>query len=146
MNAIDTRIEKVVARLRVLPGPAERLAALVERSKRLPPPRADERVEAKLVPGCVSRVWLAGEGADGMMRFRADADSAIVKGLVTLLWEIAEGQTAADLAAAPAEPQVLPALGLDAHLSTTRRRGAGQVWRGMQALAAGWVAPSGRDA
>ena len=140
---IDARTEAVVARLRVLPGPAERIAALADRARRLPALRVEERVEANLVRGCVSRVWLVGGSVDGRMWFRADADSAIVKGLVTLLWEIAEGQTAVDLAAAPVEPPVLVALEMDAHLSPTRLRGAGQVWRRMQALASGSDGRSG---
>lgn len=132
---IAARIEAVVARLRVLPGPAERLAALVDRAKRVPPPRDGERNETNLVPGCVSRVWLVGAGDAGIMRFRADADSAMVKGLVALAWEIADGQTIADLSAAPDEPGFLAALGLETQLSPTRLNGAGQVWRRMRQIA-----------
>lgn len=132
---IAARIDSVVARLRVLPGPAERLAALVDRAKRLPPPRDDERTEANLVPGCVSRVWLVGEEEAGLMRFRADADSAIVKGLVELAWEIADGQTIADLSAAPDEPVFLAAMGLETQLSPTRLNGVGQVWLRMRQIA-----------
>ena len=135
MNAIDARSEEIVRRLRVLPGAVERLSALTDRAARLPPPRDDERCDANLVPGCVSRVWLAGEIADGRMRFRADADSRLVKGLVTLLWEVANDQRAVDLADAPAEPVVLSALQLDGQLSPTRLHGAGQVWRRMRELA-----------
>ncbi len=132
---IDARIEAVVARLRVLPGPAERLAALTDRAKRLPAPRVDERIEANRVAGCVSQVWLAGECVGGLMRFRADADSVMVKGLVALAWEIADGQASADLATAPDEPVFLVALGLDMQLSPTRLHGVGQVWRRLRQIA-----------
>jgi len=107
---------------------------LADRAKRLPAPQPEERGPEQLVPGCVSRVWLVGESEDGLMRFRADADSAIVKGLVELLWEVAEGQSVADLAAAPDEPTVVAALGLEAQLSPTRLHGLGQVWRRMREL------------
>ncbi len=136
MNAIEARSAEIVRRLEVLPGPAERLAALTDRARRLPAPREEERCDENLVPGCASRVWLVGELAADRMRFRADAESQLVKGLVTLLWEIANDQRAQDLAAAPAEPVVLSALQLDAQLSPTRLHGAGQVWRRMRALAA----------
>ena len=135
MNAIDARVEKIAARLRVLPGASERLAALVDRAKRLPEPRLDERVDANLVPGCVSRVWLAGDCPDGVMRFRADADSAVVKGLVTLLWEITNDQRASDFIDMADEPGVFAALGLQAHVSPTRLHGLGQVWRRMREMA-----------
>lgn len=135
MNAITAREEVVAARLRVLPGAMERLAALGDRAKRLPAPQAGERIEANLVRGCVSRVWLTGECAEGIVRFRADADSAMVKGLVTLVWEIADGQMVGDLGAAPDEPPIVHLLGLDAHLSPTRLHGLGQVWRRMREIA-----------
>ena len=135
MNAIAARSDELIRRLWVLPGAAERLSALTDRATRLPPPRDDERCEANLVPGCVSRVWLVGEVTEGRMTFRADADSRLVKGLVTLLWEIAYDQLAVDLAEAPAEPGIFGALQLDGQLSPTRLHGAGQVWRRMRALA-----------
>lgn len=141
MNAIDARSEEIVRRLRVLPGAAERLAALADRARRLPPPREDERCDANLVPGCVSRVWLAGEVAGDRVQFRADADSQLVKGLVMLLWEIANDQRALDLAGTPDEPAALGALQLDGHLSPTRLHGAGQVWRRMRALAREHLSP-----
>ncbi|HMC58735.1 MAG TPA: SufE family protein [Candidatus Solibacter sp.] len=135
MNPIEARSHEIVRRLQVLPGAAERLAALTDRSRRLPPPRDDERHDAHLVPGCVSRVWLVGEIVGDRMQFRADADSQLVKGLVTLLWEITNDQPATDLAESPDEPAVLAALQLDGQLSPTRLHGVGQVWRRMRAFA-----------
>ena len=135
MNAIETRSAEIIRRLRILPGATERLAALSDRAKRLPPPRDDERCAANLVPGCISRVWLAAERDADRLRFRADADSQLVKGLVMLLWEIADDQSAAELAVLPDEPAVLAALELDRQLSPTRLHGIGQVWRQMRELA-----------
>ena len=135
MNALKARSDAIVSRLRVLPGAAERLTALSERARRLPPPRDDERIDANLVRGCVSRVWLVGEIADGHVQFRADADSQIVKGLVMLIWEIASGLPVAELVGAPDEPMALTALQLDRQLSPTRLHGMGQVWRRVRELA-----------
>ncbi len=132
---IDARTEAVVARLRVLPGPAERIAALADRARRLPALRVEERVEANLVRGCVSRVWLVGGSVDGRMWFRADADSVMVAGLLTLAWEMVEGLPWKDVAAAPEEPPFVMSLGLVAQISPTRLHGLGQLWRRMRALA-----------
>ncbi len=53
MNAIETRQEDFIRRLRILPGAPERLAALIEWGRSLPPPRGDDRLDENLVPGCV---------------------------------------------------------------------------------------------
>ena len=112
-------------------------ALRIPNTDRLPLPGDDERIDGNLVPGCRSRVWLIGEILEGRAQFRADADSQLVKGLVTLLWEIAHDLPAADLATAPDEPPAVAALQLDRQLSPTRLHGIGQVWRRMRALAGG---------
>lgn len=143
MNAIDVRIATIGARLRVLPSPAERIAALADRGKRLPALHDHERIDSNLVAGCVSRVWLVGGNVEGRAWFRADADSVMVKGLVTLAWEIANQQSVTDLAGASDGPVFIAALGLDGQLSPTRLHGVGQVWRRMRELASRPVAAPG---
>ncbi len=135
METIADRQRAYVDRLRILPGAQERLSALVARAAKLPAPRPEERSTPSLVPGCVSQVWLAGEFLDGAMRFRADADSALVKGLVAALCTLVEGLPPGEIAQIADEPELWRELGLDGHLSPTRLRGLGNVWRRLRALA-----------
>jgi cysteine desulfuration protein SufE len=120
-------------KLNLLPDPQERLSALVNRRARLEPLRADERNDGFLVPGCVSRVWLAGEVAGGRLRLRVDAEAGIVKGLANFLCELCDGVTIED--AAKFQPTLLEEVGIARMLTPTRLNGLHQVARRIRKLA-----------
>jgi cysteine desulfuration protein SufE len=123
--ALADKQADMIARYRAIEDAHERLAAITSRGKRWPAPTEAERTDAALVPGCSSRVWLAGEIVDGVCRFRMDADSPLVKGLVALLCELYDGEAAADIVAT--EPELIGGLGLDRMLSPTRLNGFAAV-------------------
>ena len=52
----------------------ERLTAVVDRARRLPPLPSELRIDANRVQGCISQVWLVPELRDGRGHFRCDAD------------------------------------------------------------------------
>ena len=120
--------------LAVIPDPQERLGAVVDRAKKLPPLADHERTDAHLIRGCVSRVHLAADLRDGRCHFRADADSPLVRGLVALLCDFFSGATPAEIAASDADP--LTALDLTANLSPTRQNGLIAVRAAIRAFAA----------
>ena len=113
--------------------PHDRLSALVERSKRIPPLRPSERVEANRVHACVSVVWLVGEVRDNRCHFRADAESPIVRALVIFLSDFFTGAPVAEVVTSELEP--LEALGVLRHLSPTRRNGIAAVRNAIRAFA-----------
>ncbi|MBS0659874.1 MAG: SufE family protein [Verrucomicrobia bacterium] len=131
----EERQRALVERLRILPGPQERLSALAARGRKLPALPPDERTEAHLVPGCVSRVWLAASVEAGAFHVRGDCEAALVKGLVALLCELVEGLPVEEVASLPDECPVWRELGLDGQISPTRLRGLAAVWRRLRGLA-----------
>lgn len=126
--------QQLIARYAVVEDLQERLAAVVERARKMPPLPDPARDDAHRVPGCVSRVWLHGEVRDGRCHFRLDADSALVKGLAGLLCELYDGATREEIAAF--DTTLLEALRLTATLSPTRQHGLAQVRRAIQSFAA----------
>src|SRR4051812_9216983 len=112
------RQQQLIDRLGLIEDAHERLAAITARGEKWRAPSDDERVEDHRVPGCASRVWLIGEVQDERCRWRMDADSPLVKGLVALLCEITEGAAPAEVV--DFEPEIVSALGLDRSLSPTR--------------------------
>ena len=118
----------------IIPDPQERLAAVVDQARRRPPLPETERTDANRVKGCVSLAWVVGEMRAGRCYFRSDADSPLVRGLLTLLCDFYSGATPADVAAT--EPALLDELGLAQNLSPTRLNGLRSVRAKIRAFAA----------
>lgn len=111
----------------------ERLAALSSFAPAVALPAA-LKTDDRLVPGCLSRVWVHGDVQEGRIYFRCDADSPLVKSLVALLCHLYSGATPAEVAGA--EPDVLQACGFTKVLSPTRLNGLANVRARIRALAA----------
>ena len=79
------------------------------------------KTESNLIDGCQSRVWLQADLVDGRIRFRAESDALIVKGIVTLLLRILDNQTPEDILSA--DLYFIDKIGLREHLSPTRSNG-----------------------
>ena len=74
-----------------------------------------------LVQGCQSKVWLHAEKNGENVRFKADADAIIAKGIVAMLIDVFDNQPAKEVAAA--DLGFLEEIGLKDHLSPTRANG-----------------------
>jgi cysteine desulfuration protein SufE len=127
------KLQRVVDDFAMLEDPQDRLAAIVDRAKRIPPLAAIDRTETNRVHGCVSVVWLVSELREGRCYFRSDAESPVVRGLVAFLCDFFNGVAVAELAASDLQP--LDALDLTRHLSPTRRNGLMATRNAMQAFA-----------
>jgi len=124
--------------LQALPDAHERLMWLTDRGRSAPALAAMERVPAHRVPGCASAVWLVDESAGGICRFRGDAEAPILRGLVALICDRAQGRPAAAVAADPTD--VVSALGFERHLSPTRVHGLRALQAHVRARAAAHAA------
>jgi len=83
------------------------------------------KTESNLIDGCQSRVWLQadfeGDEGNGVIRFRAESDALIVKGIVTLLIRVLSGHTPDEIL--NADLYFIDRIGLKEHLSPTRSNG-----------------------
>ena len=79
------------------------------------------KTEQNLIEGCQSRVWLQAECAEGVVRFTAESDALIVKGIVALLIRVLSGHTPQEIL--DAELYFIDRIGLREHLSPTRSNG-----------------------
>lgn len=128
---------QMIEDLAVIDDVQERLAAVVDRAKTRPPLSAAERTDEARVRGCVSAAWVVAELRDGRCYFRSDADSPLVRGLLTLLCDFYNGAEPADIAAT--EPALLEQLGLTRTLSPTRLNGLRSVRAKIRDYAAGYL-------
>ncbi|EDP61883.1 hypothetical protein BAL199_28795 [alpha proteobacterium BAL199] len=108
----------------------QRYEYLIDLGRRLPAfPEEYRRDEFKL-KGCQSQVWFVGEKRDGRLVFHAISDAAIVSGIIALLLRIYSGRTPTEIVAT--EPDFIAAIGLDAHLSPTRKNGLGAMLKAIR--------------
>lgn len=117
--------QQMIDDLLLIEDPQERLAAVVDRARSRPALAEADRIDANRVRGCISLAWVIGEIEAGRCRFRCDADSPLVRGLVVLLCDLYSGASPTEVAAI--EPALLERLGLAQNLSPTRLNGLRSV-------------------
>ena len=103
----------------------DRYRFIMDLGKKLDAMPESERIEANLVHGCQSTVWvsvLAVGGPESVVTLHADSDSDLVKGLAAIVVIMLWGKTAAEIATMDLESK-FDELGLHAHLSPTRSNG-----------------------
>jgi cysteine desulfuration protein SufE len=66
---------------------------IMELGQKLPTMPDEDKTEENVVKGCQSKVWLTSDLENGQSVFFADSNTAITKGLVSLLARIFNGQT-----------------------------------------------------
>lgn len=79
------------------------------------------KTESNLIDGCQSRVWLQADYEDGKIRFTAESDALIVKGIVALLIRVLSDSTPQEIL--DADLYFIEQIGLKEHLSPTRSNG-----------------------
>lgn len=94
---------------------------LIEMGKSLPVIDEKYKIDSNLITGCQSRVWLHSDYEDGIIRFTADSDAVITKGIVNLLIRVFSEHTPDEILSA--ETEFLDEIGLKEHLSPTRSNG-----------------------
>jgi cysteine desulfuration protein SufE len=94
---------------------------LIELGKNLDVFPVELKTDDRLIKGCQSRVWLDATAKDGKIFFRADSDAIITKGIISLLIQVYNGRSAAEIAAD--DFGFVEQIGLRANLSPTRANG-----------------------
>ena len=79
------------------------------------------KTEQNLIDGCQSSVWLQADYEDGVIKFTAESDALIVKGIIALLIRALSGHTPQEIL--DTELYFIDEIGLKDHLSPTRSNG-----------------------
>lgn len=123
MIAPEISLDELVENFGLLDDWDDRYRYLIDLGRKLPPMPDELKVDAHKVRGCMSQVWLLpGRTDDGRFAFAADSDAHIVKGLIAVLGILYSGKPAAEVTAGDPEA-AFRRLGLDQHLSPSRRNG-----------------------
>ncbi len=95
---------------------------LIELGDNLPLFPETSKTDDNKVDGCQSQVWMTAEKEGDTYTFHATSDAHIVRGLIAVLLTLVNGKTATEILALDI-PSIFRELGLEDHLSPTRRNG-----------------------
>ncbi|MEC8654869.1 MAG: SufE family protein [Pseudomonadota bacterium] len=112
----------------------DRYQLLIDHGRKLAPFPSHLRDDSHRLHGCQSVVYFAAErDSSDIVTFKAESDAAIVQGLVALLLRVYSGRSAAEIR--ETEPKFLAEIGLDSHLSATRKNGLASMLRAIKSAA-----------
>ena len=100
----------------------DRYRLLIDLGKSLEPMPDALKTEATKVRGCAAQVWVYPTVADGRLRFLADSDAAITKGIVALVLATVQDMPAAEVTRLDVAECLAP-FELSKHLSANRTQG-----------------------
>ncbi|AEV96621.1 Fe-S metabolism protein SufE [Niastella koreensis] len=94
---------------------------IIDMGKKLAPLEDEYKLDENRVRGCQSTVWLVSEYNNGIIRFKADSDAIITKGLVSMLIRVLSNHTPDEII--EAELGFIQKIGMTTHLAQTRANG-----------------------
>ncbi len=94
---------------------------IMELGQKLPPLEEKYQIEENLVKGCQSKVWMVTQLEEGKITFQADSNSAITKGLVSLLVRVFNQQSPNNIL--EADLYFIDKIGMNRFIGTQRSNG-----------------------
>lgn len=126
--------EEIINEFSLLDGDLEMsVMYLIELGQKLPPMKEEDRVEDNIVKGCQSKVWLTAEFKQDRIYFTGDSNTAITKGLVSLLIRTYNGQRPEDILGS--ELYFMKKIGMDRFIGTQRSNGFASMIKQMKMYA-----------
>ena len=121
----------------------EKYSLLIKMGRELPEISEEVKTKKYKLDGCQSQVWMNAKLDDNKIIIEGDSDAMIVKGLVAILIEAYSGFSPAEILSTP--PNFLKEIGIDNHLSPTRKNGLGAMLKQIQLFAVAYKAMSGTE-
>jgi cysteine desulfuration protein SufE len=95
---ISTIQEEIIGEFKTLEEDRERmLTYIMDLGEQLAPMDTLYKNEHNKIKGCMSQVWLTYTRQKDRLFFEGDSNTAITKGLISLLFRVLSGQTAEDI-------------------------------------------------
>jgi len=106
---------------------------IMELGQKLPVMNEADKIEENIVKGCQSKVWLTAKLNDGKIFFIGDSNTAITKGLVSLLIRIFNGQSPETIL--NADLYFMQKIGMERFIGTQRSNGFASMIKQMKIYA-----------
>lgn len=115
---ITEKQEELLEELELFQDWTERYEYVIGLGKKLSPMDQSLHTPDRLIRGCQSQVWLESSADNGKMKYLADSDSVITKGMIALFVRILDGESPEDVLSA--DLSFIDRTGLKEHLAPTR--------------------------
>lgn len=133
MSIIEMQ-DEIVAEFALLDGDMEMTVFyIMELGQKLPSFPENDRTEDNIVKGCQSKVWLTARLEDNKVYYAADSNTAITKGLVSLLIRIYNGHSPSSILSS--ELYFMQRIGMERFIGTQRSNGFGAMIKQMKLYA-----------
>lgn len=117
---------------------------LIDLGQKLPDFPEEARIEGNLVKGCQSKVWLTATLSHDRVYFSADSNTAVTKGLVSLLIRIFNGHLPEEIISG--ELFFMEKIGMDRFIGTQRSNGFAAMIQRMKQYASALKTATGIQA
>ena len=118
---INEQQDEIIEEFEQFPDWMEKYEYIIQLGKELRLIAEEYKIDANLIRGCQSRVWLHPEYKEGKILFTADSDALITKGLISMVVRVLSGHSPKEIV--DADMYFINAIGLSSHLSPTRSNG-----------------------
>lgn len=116
--SIGEKQQQLLDELALFQDWTERYEYVIGLGKQLPPMPEHSKNPQHLIKGCQSQVWLDAWKDAGKIRYAADSDSLITKGMIALFVRVLDGESPDDILTA--DMSFIDRTGLKEHLAPTR--------------------------
>ena len=126
--------DEIINEFSLLDGDMEMTVFYVmELGQKLPDMNQEDKTEENIVKGCQSKVWMTAKLEDERIYFSSDSNTAITKGLVSLLIRIFSAQKPEDIL--DADLYFMKEIGMERFIGTQRSNGFAAMIKQMKLYA-----------
>jgi len=130
--------EQIIEEFEIYEDWMDKYNFLIELSQGLPALDSKYKTRENLIDGCQSKVWLYAEMDGNIIRYTADSDAIITKGIVALLIRVMSGRSPEELK--DVDLFFIDRIGLKDNLSPTRANGLFSMVKQMKLYALAYFA------
>ncbi|TNE76462.1 MAG: SufE family protein [Bacteroidetes bacterium] len=131
--SIESKQQEIIDEFAIYDDWMDKYEYIIELGKDLPIIDETLKSQDKLIEGCQSKVWLDARVEDGIMKYSADSDAIIAKGIIGLLIRVLNNEKPEDIV--KCDLHFIGDIGLQEHLSPTRANGLASMVKKMKLTA-----------
>ncbi len=121
MSSIQQIQKEIIEEFSLFDDWIQRYEYMIDLGKSLPLIDEKYKNDKFIIKGCQSKVWVNAELENKVIKFTADSDAIITKGIIAILIRVFSNQSPKDII--KANTDFIDQLGLKEHLSPTRANG-----------------------